>query len=159
MSKKEAIKGAFKKLGAGAKSAAKAGYSFSQRIEYAPEDKIQRGERLFGLRGDTKPTKTTKGKTTKRKTTKKKPVKKAPAKRKPSRAPKASPPRQIKKPDAYVIVKKKRNPTVKKFSVQYKRGDNSKYKREWFDKYKDAEMFGKSIAKEYGVRVTYQNTD
>lgn len=137
------------------KSGASSAYGFVQRIEYAPEDKVQKGERLFGLRD------TVTAKPPKRKVSKKpvKKTKKIQPKRKPSRPPKIGKATKIKPTTSnngsYVKVGK-RNPTVKKYPVSYKRGGNRKYNREWFADKKEAEKFAKAISKELKTKVTYE---
>lgn len=131
------------------KTGAKTAYGFAQRIEFAPEERVQRGEYLFGLR-----------KTITAKPPKKRKAKTPPKKRKPSRAPNVGKATKIKptatkqQNDTYVKVGKF-NPAVKKYPVSYKRG-NKKYRREWFTDKKEANKFAKSIAKELKIGVTYE---
>ena len=158
---------AFKKAGSAASKAGKAAYKFGQRVEFAPEDRVQRGEYLFGLRKEitAKPPKKTGKKKTTSKVKKKgytgpKPKKtftkyktvqqdKTPT----IKTPVVKPPAP--KTDAYVKVGKKFG-SMKRIPVTYKAVGATKYNREWFNTIAEAEQYARSVAGSYGVKVTYE---
>lgn len=159
---------ALKSAGKAAGKVGKEAYNFGQRIEFAPEDRRQKAEYLFGMRdkitakppAKKKKAKTKSGNSKKKTGTARKktftPIKTVQQPKKQTLQMPSMPAQSVKtKPDAYVKVGSKFG-SSKRVPVTYKRPGASKYNREWFNTTQEAEMFARNISNQYGVGVTYE---
>lgn len=155
----------------GVKKGAGKASEFANRIEFAPEDRQYKAERLFGLDTGRKPPKPRKTTTKKKSVGKKKTsskrktyVKSLPVKRTPTRTPKISQPTKIKDSmpatsngtnGTFVKMMRDKSPATKKYGVTYRKG-SGKYSRQWFSTVAEAEQFARKQSKEYNTTITYE---